>query len=58
MRVQDTIQPVSRRDRATDVTLIVAGIALVTAIATGWIIVPLALVPIAVVLGWSHLSSI
>jgi len=56
--VQDTIQPVSRRDRATDVTLIVAGIALVTAIATGWIIVPLALVPIAVVLGWSHLSSI
>jgi len=56
--MHDAIRPLTHDDRASLVALIVAGLALAAAIAAGWIALPLALLPLAVVLGWSHLSSI
>ena len=56
--MHDAVRPLSRADRATPIALLVAGLALAAAIAAGWVAVPIALVPLAVLLGWSHLSSI
>lgn len=47
-----------RTDGFAPVTYLVAGLGLAASAAVAWIELPLALLPLAVVLGWSHLSSV
>jgi hypothetical protein len=58
MQMHDAVRPLGRGDHSTPMALTVAGLALAAAAGAGWIAPPLALVPLAVLLGWSHLSSI
>jgi len=46
------------QDRLRTASYFVVGIALVAAVGAGAIDLPLALLPLAVLLGWSHLHSI
>ena len=45
-------------DRLRIAGYVVAGVALVAAVGAGTVDLPLALLPLAVLLGWSHLHSV
>jgi hypothetical protein len=51
-------RPLSSSDGFQSATWVVSAVILAAALAAGWLEVPLALLPLAALLGWSHLSSV
>ena len=51
-------KPLTRPDGFESATYAVVGAGLAAAVAAAWIDVRLALLPLAALLGWSHLSSV